>query len=137
MRCGDDRDADVEKAATDAMAKLISANNPRCKKVFGGKQGNDCRGSLLVNLDDEIALRGAGGVQNMANSRKETTKAVPETQGKEVLQAPMLKPNRDSSTLVLNMGLQQTMTGTEAYLGQARQNGIAGTQRETAVAEET
>ena len=73
----------------------------------------------------------------MANSRKETTKAFPETQGKEVLQAQMLKPNRDSSTLVLNMGLQQTMTGTEAYLGQARQNGITGTQRETAVAEET
>ena len=85
LRYGDDRDADGGKAPAGALAKLTSANNPRYKKVFGEKHWNDCRRNVLVNLNDEIVLRGAGVVQNMANSRKKSTEAVLEAQGSKVL----------------------------------------------------
>ena len=67
LRSGDNRDSGVGKAATGALDKLTSANNPRYTKVFDEKQWNDCRRNVLVNLDNEIKLGGAGVVQNMAN----------------------------------------------------------------------
>ena len=72
----------------------------------------------------------------MANSRKETTKAVPETLGREVLQAPGLTANWDSGTAVPSKGLQQIKTVAGASLAKSLKHGIEGTQREAAVAEE-
>ena len=91
IRGEDDRDEDEGKAAAGALAKITSANYQRYKKVFDEKQGNNCRHNALVNLDNEIMLRGAGVAQNWGlvrdlnpgplNSSKETTEAVPEIQG--------------------------------------------------------
>ena len=58
----------------------------------------------MVNLKDKIVLRGAGVVQNVANSRKETTKAVLDTQGREGLQTPVLVANQESGTAVASRG---------------------------------
>ena len=138
LRGKDDGDADEGKAAAGALAKLTSADYQRFRKVFNEKQGNDCRRQVLVNnLDDEIALRGAGMVQNMANPRKETTKAVLETQGREVLQTPVLMANQDSGTAVPSKGRPRIKTVATASLAKAHKHGIAGTQREAAGAKET
>ena len=90
----------------------------------------------MYTIDDEIGLRGAGVVQNMANSRKETTKAVPETQGREVLQAPGLTASRDSGTAVPSKGSQQIKKVAGGSHAKAHKHGIAGTQREAAMTEE-
>ena len=135
-RCRDDRDADEGKTAAGTLAKPTSADNPRYKKVFKEKQWNDGRRNGLVNLDDKIVLRGAGVVQNMANSRKETTKAVPEIQRKKVLQSPGRTANRASGTAGPSKGLQQIKTKAGASAAKAHKHSIARTQREAAVAEE-
>ena len=96
-RCGD---AVVVKAAAGALAKLASAKNTKYKKVLDAKQWNNRRRNALAILDDEIVRRGAGVGQNMVNSCKETTEAVPETRGREGLQNPVLTAG-DAETVTM------------------------------------
>ena len=110
---------DVGKAAAGGLAKLPSTTNPGYKKVSDKKQWINSRLNVLVNLDDESVLRGTGVVQDKANSRKETMKAVPETQGMEVVQAPGLTANRDRGPAVPSKGLQQIKTVARAPLATA------------------
>ena len=129
----DEGNADMRKVVVGALAKLTSANNPRNKKVFNEKQGNDGRRNRLVNLDDKIVLKGAGGDQNRANSRKGTTNTVPERQGKEVLQAPGLTASQDSGTAAPSKGSQQIKTVAGGPLAKAHKHGSTGTQRKAAM----
>ena len=72
----------------------------------------------------------------MANSCKETTKAVTETQGREVLHAPRLMASRDSGTALPSKGSHQIKTVAGGSLAKAHKDGIAGTQREAAMTKE-
>ena len=77
-------------------------------------------------------VQGGRGVPNIVKSHKETTKAVPERQGKEVRTA-----NWDSDPAVQSRELQKTKVGAGASTTKAYKHGTAGAQRETAVAKET
>ena len=92
---------------------------------------------MLANLDDEIGLREAGVVQNMVNSGKETTEVVLETQVMEGLKALAMTANLDSGKAVPSKGPQQIKATAGASLAKANKHGIARTQKEAAVAEET
>ena len=130
LRSGDDRDATEAKAGNSAPVK-----HPRCKEVLDTKQWNDGLRNILATLNDEIVVKGAKGVQNLVDSCKETAGAGRETPGMEVMKTLAQMANRDSGTMVPRQGLQQIKTVAGAPLTRAHKPGIAGTQREAAVAE--
>ena len=124
------------KAAAGALARITSASNKRCKKVFDAKRGNNCLRNVLTDTDDEIGLKGAVVVQDRINSCKETAEEVIETQVMGVRQALVLKANLDSGMAEPGKVQQQIKTGAEAPLAEAHKHGIRRTQREAAGAEE-
>ena len=126
IRGEDDRNANKGKAAIGTLAQLTLANYQKYKKVVEEKQRNDDRRNALANHDNKIVLKGAGVAQKTVNSRKETTEAGPEIQGRDGLQNPELTAHKNGGTAAPSKGLQRIKVVAGASLAKDHKQGWQG-----------